>query len=64
VHPDETVASVRAATGFDFDVPALVPTTEPPGAAEIALLDGPVADAIAEVYPRFAGAVFEPTGTP
>jgi len=64
VHAGETVASVRAATGFDFDVPASVPTTEPPSTAETALLDGPVAGAIAEVYPRFAGAVFEPTRTP
>lgn len=58
VHPGETVASVRAATGFAFDVPGTLPETSPPTQAERALLRGPVADRMIETYPEFCARVF------
>jgi len=58
VHPGHTLEEVRDLTGFDFDAPADVPTTAQPNAARLALLRGPVAEQIAEVYPAFAKAVF------
>jgi glutaconate CoA-transferase subunit B len=58
VHPGESVDSVRAATGFDFDVPQEVPQTPPPTEAERALLRGPVADRMLETYPEFCARVF------
>ncbi len=58
LHPGETCASVRSNTGFDYDEPADVPETPAPTDAMMTLLDGPVARAIAETYPRFAGSVF------
>jgi len=58
VHAGETVASVRAATGFDFDVPDHVPETPPPTAAERAKLRGAVADRMLETYPEFCARVF------
>jgi glutaconate CoA-transferase subunit B len=58
VHPGHTLEEVRDQTGFDFDVPAAVPTTAAPDAHRLALLRGPVAEAIADVYPAFAQQVF------
>jgi glutaconate CoA-transferase subunit B len=59
VHPGETVESVRAATGFDFDVAGDVPPTPEPTAKELALLRGPVCDEMLETYPDFCARVFE-----
>jgi glutaconate CoA-transferase subunit B len=58
VHPGETVETIRAATGFDFDVPDRVPETAPPTEAERALLRGPVADRMIETYPDFCARIF------
>ena len=58
LHPGESVESVRAATGFAFDVPAHVPLSATPTAAERALLRGPVADRMLETYPEFCARVF------
>ncbi len=58
VHPGHTLEEVRDQTGFDFDAPATVPTTRTPDAQRLALLRGPVAQAIADVYPGFARQVF------
>lgn len=58
VHPGESVESVRAATGFDFDIPASVPQTPLPSEAELALLRGPVCDEMLETYPEFCSRVF------
>lgn len=58
VHPSETVQSIREHTGFDYDEPDSVPITPVPGDDVLALVRGPVADAIAEVYPDFAARVF------
>lgn len=54
VHPGESAATIKAATGFDYDATDSVPVTPPPDAATLALIRGPVREAIAEVYPRFA----------
>jgi glutaconate CoA-transferase subunit B len=45
-------------TGFEFAMPARVPTTEPPSPATLALMRGAVAQQLAEVYPQFAAQVF------
>jgi glutaconate CoA-transferase subunit B len=54
VHPGHTMDEVGAATGFDFDRAADVGETQPPDAASLALIRGPVGQDIAETYPRFA----------
>jgi glutaconate CoA-transferase subunit B len=51
-------ADIRAATGFEFDGPAKPPRTPPPTADELALLRGPVAEAVAADYPDFAQRVW------
>ncbi|KAB2920008.1 MAG: CoA synthetase [Hyphomicrobiaceae bacterium] len=53
-HPGVSVADVRAATGFDYDEPDSVPVTPAPSAADLALLRGEVARAVADTYPAFA----------
>jgi glutaconate CoA-transferase subunit B len=58
VHPGETVESIRAQTGFDFDEPALVPETPAPTAGELALLRGVVCAAMLETYPEFCARVW------
>jgi glutaconate CoA-transferase subunit B len=58
LHPGETVESIRAATGFDFDIPAEVPQTPDPTPEELALLRGPVCDEMLETYPEFCARVF------
>jgi len=62
LHAGETLASVRAATGFDYDAPAEVPATPEPTQAELALLRGPVADEMQETYPEFCRRVWGRTG--
>lgn len=58
VHSGSTVADIRAATGFDFDVSADTALTIEPSAADLALLRGPVAKTIAADYPAFARRVW------
>jgi glutaconate CoA-transferase subunit B len=58
VHPGETAATVRAATGFDYDEPASVPVTPDPTEAELAVLRGPVCDRMLETYPAFCRRVW------
>jgi glutaconate CoA-transferase subunit B len=58
IHPGESTQSIREHTGFDYDEPARVPVTPLPGEDVLALVRGPVATAIAEVYPDFAARVF------
>ena len=57
-HPGESVESIRAVTGFDFDVAPGVSTTPPPTAEEISLLRTRVAAKIAADYPDFARKVW------
>ncbi len=54
-HPGEDLASIRDNTGFEFDAPERVPETPAPSEAELALLRDRVGREIAEVYPAFAG---------
>jgi glutaconate CoA-transferase subunit B len=58
VHPGESVASIRAETGFDFDAAEDVPQTQDPTEAELALLRGPVCEQMLETYPEFCARVF------
>ena len=58
VHPGESPASIREHTGFDYDEAQPVVTTPAPDAATLELIRGPVAGAIAEVYPDFTARVF------
>jgi len=58
VHPGRTAAEVRAATGFEFDMPDCVPTTTVPDAATLGLLRGSIAAKLREFYPDFAAHVF------
>lgn len=61
VHPGHTLEEVRDQTGFDFDCPETVPTTPAPAAPQLALLRGPVAAQMADIYPAFAAKVFKAT---
>lgn len=54
VHPGVTVDEVTAATGFAFDRPERVPETPRPTAEDLAEIRGPVRQALAETYPKFA----------
>jgi glutaconate CoA-transferase, subunit B len=53
-HPGVTVADVRAATGFEFTAPDLVPATAHLPAAARELLRTRIAAEVAETYPAFA----------
>lgn len=63
VHPGHDPDEVRAATGFDYDAPATVPVTPAPDAETLALIRGPVAEAVTETYPAFAARVWGPPQT-
>jgi glutaconate CoA-transferase, subunit B len=54
VHPGVSVADVRAATGFDYDVVAHAPETAAPDKATLALLRTDIARLVAATYPAFA----------
>jgi glutaconate CoA-transferase subunit B len=56
--PEETTASLRAATGFAFDAAAEVPPWPAPDDATERLLERAVAPAVHETYPEFARRVF------
>ncbi len=58
IHPGHTVDEVIENTGFDFDRPDHVPETPAPSPETLALMRGPVAQELAEVYPQFAAQVF------
>ena len=52
VHPGETLESVQANTGFEFDAGDAPPITPAPTPRELALLRGEIAGELADVYPR------------
>lgn len=58
VHPGETVDSIAENTGFEYDVPDVVPETPGPDPDSLALMRGRIAGEIAEIYPAFASRVF------
>ncbi|HTU54409.1 MAG TPA: CoA synthetase, partial [Acetobacteraceae bacterium] len=53
VHQGETAQSIRAATGFDYDIADPLLETPPPTREELALLRGPVTAALSPIYPAF-----------
>jgi glutaconate CoA-transferase subunit B len=59
--PDETIACLRARTGFAFDVADEVAAWSPPDAETERRLDEVVAPALAETYPAFARRTFPPS---
>jgi glutaconate CoA-transferase, subunit B len=56
-HPGESVESIRAATGFAFSLEPDLHETRAPAPEDIALLRGPIAEALRPVYPRFVARV-------
>ncbi len=59
IHPGRDRGEIEAETGFEFDCPSQVATTEAPTDAELALLHERVAGEIAETYPRFAARTWD-----
>ena len=57
VHPGVTADVLQRRTGFPLDLPAPLPVTPPPTAAELSLLRVRVRESLAKTYPRFAEAV-------
>lgn len=64
VHPGHTVEEVAEHTGFEFDTPERVHTTQEPDAETLALIRGPVRAAISGIYPQFAARVFGANNKP
>ncbi len=58
IHPGNSLEQILEHTGFDFDYPATVPTTEPPDRATLQQLRGRIREEISEIYPRFAVRAF------
>ena len=59
MHPGQSLDDIREHTGFDFDVPARVESTQEPTAEELALIRGEVGADISQTYPAFARRVLE-----
>lgn len=57
VHAGEDAASVRAATGFDYDAPGDPAVSDGLSPADRDLIHSRIADEVAETYPRFAAAL-------
>ncbi|MCR9255212.1 MAG: CoA synthetase [Alphaproteobacteria bacterium] len=58
VHPGHTVEEIREQTGFAYEEPDHVPETAVPDRETVALLQGPIADQLAKLYPDFATRVY------
>jgi glutaconate CoA-transferase subunit B len=58
VHPGHTVEEVVENTGFNFEMPAIVPETSSPSPETLKLLREVIAPQLSEVYPQFAAQVF------
>jgi glutaconate CoA-transferase subunit B len=54
VHPGHSAEEVRDNTGFEYDLPAVVPQTSPTPDDWLRRLHGPVRERVAETYPLFA----------
>ncbi len=57
LHPGQSAADVRVATGFDYDGSDAPPTPDPT-AEQLALLRGPVCDEMLGTYPEFCSRVW------
>jgi glutaconate CoA-transferase subunit B len=64
MHPGQRIEEVVEHTGFAFDLPSNVPPTSTPSSETLRLLRTIIAPRIAEVYPRFAAAVFGSAAVP
>ena len=58
VHPGHTVEEIVENTGFNFEMPAIVPETSSPSPESLKLLREVIAPQLSEVYPQFAAQVF------
>ncbi|MEO8137519.1 MAG: CoA-transferase [Betaproteobacteria bacterium] len=58
LHPGESAESIRQATAFDYDGADGAPVTADPGEEELALLRGPVCQAMRDTYPEFCRRVW------
>ncbi len=58
VHPGHTAAEVAEHTGFAYETPRQVPETPLPPPDVLATMRARVAPQVAELYPKFAAAVF------
>ena len=58
VHAGESVDSIRAATGFDFDTAPSVGETPPPDAERLNRIRAEIAPKILTFYPEFASRVW------
>lgn len=54
IHPGHTLAEIRAQTGFEFDTSSELAETPAPDSETLALIRGPVGEAVGKVYPAFA----------
>lgn len=59
LHEGHTLEEVLDNTGFDFDRPAAVPTTEPPSAKDLQIMRTLIAPKIADAYPKFAADMWD-----
>jgi len=57
LHPGQSAADIRVATGFDYDGSDAPPTPDPT-AEQLALLHGPVCDEMLGTYPEFCSRVW------
>jgi len=57
LHPGQSAADIRVATGFDYDGSDAPPTPDPT-AEQLALLRGPVCDEMLGTYPEFCSRVW------
>ena len=58
VHPTHTIEEVLDNTGFDIDIPDIVPVTNAPSKDQLHHLRTQVAPEIAKTYPGFAAKIF------
>ncbi len=63
-HPGVALADIVAATGFAFELAAELATTPVPSAATLAMIRGPVAADLVQIYPRFATEILTSPSAP
>lgn len=59
IHPTHTVDEIKDNTGFDFDIPEMIPETRAPDMETLQTLRETVAPDIADPYPKFAQRVWD-----
>lgn len=53
IHPGHTLAEIQEQTGFEFDTSPQLTETPAPDGETLALIRGPVGEAVGKVYPAF-----------